>query len=301
MIKISTGLPNLSKVMDVAWLRYIQSIHGSLEHRNPDTLVRRFIPIQKRWRAAWMGREALSRLQSDPFYYFLLARTRYYDQLLQEAVSDGVRDIVLVGCGTDTRAYRFEPLLRSKGVRVLECDQAEVIGAKERLAKRWHHFDHVHYLPVDLNDGAWPQLQQWLGDRTGPKTLVMMEGVTVYVDATAFPRFLQLLAAELAPGSQVAYDFKIRGANDQLGRGGRTATPFRLPAVRDEVEAFHAARGLRLEHMELSTELSARFAPRQGDVSAPLFGEDVLVRTRIADSSNMASSRVRRIVEVRSP
>ena len=53
------GLPNLSKSMDVARLRYIQSIHESPQHRNPDTLVRHFIPILARLRAAWLGRERI--------------------------------------------------------------------------------------------------------------------------------------------------------------------------------------------------------------------------------------------------
>jgi methyltransferase (TIGR00027 family) len=264
--------------MDVACLRYVQSIHERSEHRNPDTLVRRFIPIRKRWRAAWMGKAALSRLQSDPFYYFLLARTRYYDQLLQDGVAEGAGQVILVGCGTDTRAYRFEGLLRSRDVRVLECDQSQIIGAKERLAKRWLSSAHVSYLPLDLNDDAWPQLRRWLAQRRGP-TLVMMEGVSVYVDAAAFARFLRLLAAELPPGSQVAYDFKVSGANDALGRGGRTTTPFRLSPGRSEIEAFHAAQGLHLERMEPSAELSARLVPRL-DVSGFLFSEDVLVRVR---------------------
>ena len=32
---------------------------------------------------------------------------------------------VMVGCGSDTRAYRFQDLLCRHGVKVLECDQPE--------------------------------------------------------------------------------------------------------------------------------------------------------------------------------
>src|SRR5438093_6350622 len=146
------ALPNLSKSMDMAHLRYIQSIHESPERRNPDTLVRCFIPILARLRAAWLGREELSKLRADPFYYYLIARTKYYDQVVNDAVSDGVQQIVSVGCGSDTRAYRFKDLLRGKGVKVLECDQPKAIYAKQQVAKRWRYFDHVEYLPIDLND-----------------------------------------------------------------------------------------------------------------------------------------------------
>ncbi len=64
-------LPNLSSSMVVGRLRYIQSIHESCERCNHDTLVRRFIPIRERLRAAWLSREYLAKLRTDPFYIIL--------------------------------------------------------------------------------------------------------------------------------------------------------------------------------------------------------------------------------------
>jgi len=267
--------------MDVAHLRYIQSIHESPERRNPDTLVRHFIPILARLRTAWLGRKELSKLRTDAFYYYLVARTKYYDQVVKEAVSDGVQQIVSVGCGSDTRAYRFKHLLRSKNVKVLECDQPEAIRAKQQMAKRWRCFDYVEYLPIDLNDDTWPELEHWLGDRTGTKALVLMEGVSPYINGSNFGRFLALLATRLSPGSHVAYDFKIRGVHDDFGRVGRIQEPFRLPRASDEVATFHKAHGLRLEHMELSSELCARLLPGLAESAVTLFSEDGLVRLQV--------------------
>jgi len=267
--------------MYVARLRHIQSIHESAERRNPDTLVRHFIPMRQRLRAAWLGQAELSKLRADPFYYYLVARTKYYDHVVTEAVSEGVRRLVSVGCGSDTRAYRFKDLLCSKGVKVLECDQAEAIRAKQRLARRWRHSDYIEHWPIDLNGGPWPELEYWLGDPTRPKALVWMEGVSPYVNDSAFSQFLHLFATKLAVGSQVAYDFKIRGVKDDFGRDGRTQRPFRLPRASDEVATFHEAHGLRLEHMELSSELCARLLPDLDGSATSLFNEDGLVRLRV--------------------
>jgi len=275
------GLPNLSKSMDIARLRYIQSIHESPEHRNPDTLVRHFIPILARLRTAWLGQEELSKLRADSFYYYLIARTKYYDQVVNEAVSDGVQQIINIGCGCDTRAYRFMDLLRSRNVKVLECDQPKAIHAKQQAAKRWRCFDYVEYLPIDLNDDTWPELEHWLGARARTKTLVLMEGVSPYIDGGNFGRFLVLLATRLLPGSHVAYDFKIRGVRDDFGRVGRTQEPFRLAPARDEVATFHEALGLRLEHMELSSELCTRLLPGLAESAVTLFREDGLVRLQV--------------------
>lgn len=275
------SIPDLSKLMYVARLRHIQSIHESPERRNPDTLVRHFIPMLSRLRLAWLRQAELSRLRADPFYYYLVARTKYYDQVVNEAVSDGVQRLVCVGCGSDTRAYRFKDLLCSKGVKVLECDQAEAISAKQRLARRWRHFDYIEYLPIDLNDGPWPELEYWLGDPTRPKTLVWMEGVSPYVNESGFSQFLHVLATKLAAGSQVAYDFKIGEVKDDFVRDGRTQRPFRLSRASDEVATFHEAHGLQLERMELSSELCARLLPDLDGSATPLFNEDGLVRLRV--------------------
>jgi methyltransferase (TIGR00027 family) len=268
--------------MYVAHLRYIQSIHESSERRNPDLLVRYFIPLLERWRSAWISRKQLCDLRENPFYYYLVARTKYYDQVFTEAIADGVQSIVIVGCGSDTRPYRFRRALKSNDVMVLECDQPEAIRAKQRLAKRWQNLDLVDYLPVDLNDETWPDLARWFDERPRGRTLVLMEGVSPYVDGGCFGRFLSLLANKLTAGSQVTYDFKIRGINDDLGRVGRTQTPFRLPSANDQVTAFHEARRLRVERLEFSSELCSRLLPSVSESAVPLFSEDALIQLCVA-------------------
>ena len=145
-------MPDLSNLMLMARLRYIQSIHEPLELRNPDTLVRYFIPALDRWRCRLLGRERLTKMRANPFYYYLVARTKYYDKLLLDAASLDVRQIINVGSGSDTRAHRFIHVLRRKGVRVLECDQPRVIGVKRRIAKRIDFSNDVEYLPIDFNE-----------------------------------------------------------------------------------------------------------------------------------------------------
>lgn len=274
-------LPNLSNSMYVAQLRYIQSIYETPEHRNPDTLVRHFLPLLERLRLGWMSRKQLSNLRSDPFYYYLIARTRYYDRVFSEGVADGAQRILSVGCGSDTRSYRFEDLIRARSVRVIECDQPEAIQAKQRMAERRWRFDYVHYLPIDLNDEAWPELERRLGDRNGPKTLVVIEGVSPYVNGGSFRNFLQLLSTRLAPGSRIAYDFKLSGVKEDFGRAGRTEIPFRLSGSSDEVEKFHQPLGLRVNHLERSSGLCARLLPAVAKSATPLFEEDGLVRLEV--------------------
>jgi len=259
--------------MLVAEYRYIQSIHETDELRNPDTLVRHFLPTLRRWRLAWLGKRKLALLRSDPLYYYLLARTKYYDGVFLDAISENMQHIINVGCGSDTRSYRFEHVLKQKGVKVLECDQQEAISDKQRMTDQRWAFDHIAYLDIDLNDDTWPDFENWLGINVTAKTLVMMEGVTPYVNFETFGRFLSLLARKLPAGSRVAYDFKLSGVADDFGRVGRTQRPFRLTAKIEDAVAYHEELGYRLNHIELSSDLSARLA-KSGD---HLFTEDGLI------------------------
>ena len=271
------GLPDLSSALSVGRLRYIQFLHEPAEQRNPDALVKRFFPLRERVRLRWLNKTDLARLRSDPFYYYLIARTRHYDRVFKEGVADGVRLIVNVGCGTDTRSHRFEPLLRARDVTVVECDQPEAIMVKERLARTWHGQDRIEYLALDLNRGDWSHLARKLQPRMDSKVLVLMEGVSPYVDDAAFWRFLEFLAATLPAGSHVAYDFKFRGVDDEFGKGDMTVRPFRLPARRDEMATIHEARGFQLDAFESSADLSLRLLPR-GDARHAVFTQDGLVR-----------------------
>lgn len=279
------ALPNLSNSMSVGRLRYIQSVRESAERRNPDTLVRYFLPVMERWRSAWIGRQALAQLRELPFYYYLVARTKYYDAVFTEAVAGGVRRIINVGCGSDTRAHRFARELRRDGIGVLECDQPEAIHARQETVKRWGA-DYVEYLPVDLNADGWPEFEAWLREHAGAKVLVLMEGVSPYIDEDSFRRFLSVLSKGLPAGSHVAYDFKLRGADDSFGRGGRTQLAFRLPATTEEVAAFHEDLGFRLERMELSSELSERLLPGLAGSTSRVFKEDGLVRLQVRTATS---------------
>ena len=193
-------LPNLSYMMSVGELRYIQSHFERGAAKNPDGLVGGFLPWSKRVGCWVRGTLLLPKLRANPFYGYLNARTKYYDQVFGEALERSITRIVNIGCGSDTRAQRFAGPLRAQRVEVLECDQEPAIRAKEQLARRlWGTSDHVAYLPIDLEAGAWPALEAWLARGTAAPTLVMLEGVSPYVGEKAFAAFLRMLSGKLPP------------------------------------------------------------------------------------------------------
>lgn len=275
-------LPNLSYMMKVGQLRYIQSVYERGEFRNPDLFVRDFFTMPQRWACDLRGLLVLDKLRAQPFYYYVLARTKYYDSVFVDGLCRGVSAIINIGCGSDTRAYRFAHILKQRGIAVLECDQAEAIHTKRELVSRLWPTDHVTYLAIDLNEPSLPALDDWLLKCREKSTLVLLEGVSPYVNEDAFGRFLDLLAARLHPGSQLAYDFKLPEVAEGFGLSDRTHRPFRLSGDAETVTAFHVAHGFKVENLELSEELTTRLVPDLAGSAPTLFREDGLVRLALA-------------------
>jgi len=272
------SLPDLSYMMTVGRLRYIQAFYECPEYRNPDVLVGDLLPVWRRWGWNLSGALRLASLRAKPFYYYLLARTKYYDEVFVGAMCDGFSHVVNIGAGSDTRAFRFGHLLTQKGMRVLECDQEVAIRAKrERARLRWS-IGHVDYLALDLNNERWPHLESWLRAHCERPILVLMEGVSPYVDEESFGRFLELLGETLQHGSRVAYDFKFTGFSESPGPKGRAGRPFRLTECLADVATYHDGFGFRVEHLEKSADLSLRLLPLLSDANVTLFQEDCLVQ-----------------------
>lgn len=271
------SLPNLSFLGSVGQLRYLQARFESGGFRNPDTAVGAFLSPRQRLSAIARGVFFRPRMRSNPFYYYLLARTLYYDEVFATAARGSVRAIVNIGCGTDTRAHRFRELLREHRVRVVECDQPMVIERKQRTARAHWTDDHVTYVPLDLNVVAPDALEQAVRGWASEPVLIMLEGVSPYVVKERFLTFLRTVARSAAPGSVLAYDYKLTTAPAEFGRTASVQEPFRLTPDDAAVRAMHTELGLRVDHLETGRDLIRRLLP---EVNAT-FSEDALVRLGI--------------------
>jgi methyltransferase (TIGR00027 family) len=231
-------------------------------------------------------------LRSHPFYYFLIARTKYYDEAFLAAIRTKVRHIFIIGSGTDTRPYRFIEDLKRNKINLLECDQPKAIQIKQEIARRHWPADFISYLPLDLNDETWPQFAAWLANNITGQTFVLMEGVSPYINEKAFGHFLDFLAINLPAGSRVAYDFKLLGVNDAFGRENLTDRPFRLSYDRKEIMKYHEERQYKLEHLELSHELEARFMTHPDNPTIQLFREDVLIQLEVVSRQKIVGETI---------
>jgi methyltransferase (TIGR00027 family) len=138
---------------------------------------------------------------------FLVARDRYIDDYLQSCLDDGLEQLVILGAGYDSRAYRFEKL---KGqVKVFEVDHPATQQAKkEKLRKILGELpEHVVYVPVDFATETLEKRLYESGYDKRLKTLFIWQGVTYYLTPEAVDSTLAFVANHSGQGSSIIFDY----------------------------------------------------------------------------------------------
>lgn len=130
----------------------------------------------------------------------LAARVRWHDAQVVEALDDGIDQVVIVGAGYDSRAWR----LARAGVRFFELDHPATQADKRVRAPA---AGAPTYVPADLRvDDAAASLHEGGLDRSRQAVFVL-EGLTMYLSEEDVRRLLVGLAAGTASGSRLTTDF----------------------------------------------------------------------------------------------
>ena len=153
---------------------------------------------------------------------YLAARTRYIDDYVQSCIADGIEQLVILGAGLDSRAYRFEPL--KQRVQVFEVDhpatQQDKIEKVKKVLKTLP--DHVTYIPIDFNTETMGKLFAF-GYNSRLKTLFIWEGVTYYLAADAVDSTLEFVRKNSGQGSSIIFDYVYTSALTTARKRGEVA------------------------------------------------------------------------------
>jgi methyltransferase (TIGR00027 family) len=129
-------------------------------------------------------------------------RTHFFDAHFTAATEAGVRQIVILASGLDSRAYRLK---WPAGTTVFEIDQPKVLEYKAtKLADNdVKPAATLHQVPIDLRND-WPTALRENGFDPGQPTAWLAEGLLMYLPADAQDRLFTLINELSAPGSRIA-------------------------------------------------------------------------------------------------
>ena len=184
--------------------------------------------------------------QKHPFILACIpARTRYIDEYVNECIDAGLGQLIILGAGYDSRAYRIEGL---KGkVTVFEVDHPSTQKRKIELVKKMMDPlpSNVVYVPIDFNKEKLPQRMFQSGYNKDKMSLFIWEGVTPLLTAEAVDETLQFVAKNSGPGSSIIFNYILKSVVDgtcQLEKAREIRRAFSRGGIFD----FRSNRGDRL-------------------------------------------------------
>jgi methyltransferase (TIGR00027 family) len=129
-------------------------------------------------------------------------RTNFFDRYFNDAVADGIRQVVILASGLDSRAYRLD---WPAGTTVYEIDQPKVLEYKSATladngvtpaAER-------REVPIDLRQD-WPAALRGAGFDPTARTAWLAEGLLMYLPAEAQDKLFTQIGELSAAGSRIA-------------------------------------------------------------------------------------------------
>nr|MDT0523018.1 SAM-dependent methyltransferase [Streptomyces sp. DSM 41633] len=223
--------------------------------------------------------------------------THYFDDYFTEVTHDGIRQVVILAAGLDSRAFRLD---WPAGTTVYEIDQPKVLeyktatlGAHGAVARAQHV-----PVPIDLRED-WPAALIEAGFDPEQPTAWLAEGLLPYLPGEAQDRLFELVGAHSAPGSRLAVeDFTMdparytpekRAARRARGEHMRASLGLDIDAdalmytgdERADAAEWLAAHGWDVNAVDSADEMARLGRPAGVDELAEIGLDSVLLRARL--------------------
>lgn len=200
--------------------RTIANKEYSDEKFGPDNLAEYFLPPHFRFFLRFKKiRENTKNKLDDALpglNEYMIARTAYFDRLFVDALDNEIRQIVLLGAGYDTRAYRFNQ--NNRGTKIFELDITPTQDRKKECLKkaRIDIPQHVRFVPINFKEESLKDVLEKAGYEDQAKTLFLWEGVSYYLDAESVDATLDFVSYTSHQENAIAFDYTISLSEENL-------------------------------------------------------------------------------------
>jgi len=195
----------------------------------------------------------------------LQCRTCLGDDAVLQWVEDhvGGSNIILLGAGFDTRVHRLDlPVTAQLWEVDARGTQQEKLKLLDASGVRLPNRERVNYLAVDFQQESWMQRLLTSGLNAALPSLLIWEGVTMYLPEELVEQNLKTVAEEFSAPTAVYFDYihpdRMRADGDLLKSFGE---PWLFGATAEELVILLARVGLQvLDHLS-THECSQRYMP----------------------------------------
>lgn len=194
---------------------------------------------------------------------YIIARTAYFDRLFVDALKNKTPQIVLLGAGYDSRAYRFAS--SNQGTKIFELDSAPTQNRKKKCIRkaRIDIPEQLTFVPINFNQESIKDALVKAGYDTDQKTLFLWEGVSYYLEEESVNTTLEFASHASHNDNTIAFDYTIpvseENINDYYGvkefvyamKAHHANEELMFSIGEGQIESFLEKRGLKLlEHLD---------------------------------------------------
>jgi methyltransferase (TIGR00027 family) len=161
--------------------------------------------------------EAMKDVEVVSTVRMMTVRTRFIEDALRRAIANGATQVVVLGAGFDTHAYRYPDLLQH--ARVFEVDRAATQELKKLrvIEALGGPPPNLSYVATDFRHDDLRAALMRNGCGPGQRTFFIFEGVAMYLPEETVRGTLRFVAAH-RPGSSIVFGFVYRPLVDMLAR-----------------------------------------------------------------------------------
>ncbi|HEY4203824.1 MAG TPA: class I SAM-dependent methyltransferase [Xanthobacteraceae bacterium] len=181
-----------------------------------------------------------------------VARTRLIDEWIEQA-SASVDQVVLLGAGFDTRAWRLDALASA---RVFEIDHPNTAAVKQqRLRAAGVDLARATFVAVDFETDDFDVSLRAAGFDPSRPAIVVWEGVSQYLNADVVSDVIAW-AGRLAPGSRFIFTYvhdgvlngsrEFAGAGEAIANVNASGEPWKFGLTPEQLPSYLRERGLVL-------------------------------------------------------
>jgi methyltransferase (TIGR00027 family) len=263
------ALPEVSQTaVGVAAIRALESARP--DRLFDDGLAAEFVAatgqsLADRTRAA--AADANVRRYWEAVQIWVVIRTRFLDDFVVNACTQGCRQVVLLGAGLDARAFRLE---LPAGVRFFELDLPGVLQFKQQVvdASVAESKSPRLVVPCDLN-GDWPAALTAAGFRSDVPSAWIAEGLLVYLTDEENADLFARVGALSAPGSQLALTIPDRDREgSRMARPASVRQLWRSAGIQDP-ETWLGERGWAAQVFDAAERAAFYGRPHGGGDATP--------------------------------
>ncbi|MFA5558570.1 MAG: SAM-dependent methyltransferase [Methanofastidiosum sp.] len=149
----------------------------------------------------------MNRLAPKGMYEYVIARTKYIDEVFRNAMNDNFDQILIFGAGFDSRGIRFTAD-KSK-IKIFELDAPPTQRAKIKQYKnrKIEIPNNLIFIPIDFEKETLVQKLSDAGFKKGKRSLFILEGLLMYLQENSVDETFKIIGEYAGKGSIIVFDY----------------------------------------------------------------------------------------------